>query len=204
MSEYSQSSYWNERYARDPTPFEWFQDSTALLPLLSRYVSSRSTRVLILGCGTSSLGLDLLNERDLKQLHQIDFSSVCIDLMRKRHSQTPSLLFSCQDACRTDFAAQSFDLIIDKGTLDSAMCSEEGEKNGLRMIEEAQRLLEPEGKFILFSHAPPEHREYLFNNKPSSASSWSSVQYVTLPKPKLDDLEKDDVHYCYVAVKAKK
>lgn len=227
MSEYSVVSYWNDRYARDPEPFEWYQTMEALKPLIDKYVppthssssssaSSASShhnplKILVLGCGTSSLSSDLLSSYPSSLIYSIDFSSVAIDIQKKRYnapSHMSSLHWICGDIKKMDFPSDSFHLIIDKGTLDSVMCGEDNELHAHRALSETCRVLAPGGQYIAISHADPQQREYLFkateqgNNHTNSPSShWSHVQYVTLPKPKIDDTERDEVHYIYVATK---
>jgi hypothetical protein len=53
MSDYSDSEYWDERYANHPELFDWYQ----IYPNLKDYISllfSRNDNILNCGAGTSS------------------------------------------------------------------------------------------------------------------------------------------------------
>lgn len=57
------------------------------------------------------------------------------------------------------YADSSFDLVIDKGTIDAMLCSSTGAANAASICAEAARVLCPEGVFVLVSHMSPESDE---------------------------------------------
>ena len=75
-------------------------------------------RVLVAGCGTSDVS-NLLSEKGA-QVSSVDISSVAIDIMKARH---PNLDFCVGDCTRLSeyFEEASFDLVVDKGTLDTLL-----------------------------------------------------------------------------------
>ncbi len=77
---------------------------------------------------------------------------------------TSNIQFLCQDCRKIEFPDNKFDLILDKGTIDSIMCSEENESNAIKAVTEINRVLQPGANFIIISHATPENREYLFKS----------------------------------------
>jgi hypothetical protein len=67
-----------------------------------------------------------------------------------------------------EFEDGSFDLAIDKGTVDSVLvsylnistikCGESSTTNTTKMISEVHRVLGPKGIYFIVSYAQPEHR----------------------------------------------
>ena len=51
-----------------------------------------------------------------------------------------------------DFVSDSFDLVIDKGTLDAMICGRTGIKDVGRMMREIFRVLRSPGSYVLISH----------------------------------------------------
>lgn len=51
---YAEAEYWESRYQREPSVFEWFFGHTALRRIIRAYISKKKP-VLHVGCGTSNL-----------------------------------------------------------------------------------------------------------------------------------------------------
>lgn len=62
------------------------------------------------------------------------------------------------DALHLDFAAKSFDVVIDKGTIDALSCSPQCWAVIRDTNKEVQRVLAPNGTYVVFSYASPEVR----------------------------------------------
>lgn len=78
----------------------------------------------MLGCGNSKLSEQLFSI-GYKNIINIDFSSVCIEQMKNKYKEIcPEMQFIEMDACEMTFENSSFDFIIDKGLIDSILCSE--------------------------------------------------------------------------------
>ena len=108
---YADASYWNDRYAKKDDAFEWLCGWEQLEPLWWRRVTN-ATRVLHAGCGTSLVGADL-------GAVNVDVSPECIDAMRKAR---PDGDWRVADCLALPFADDSFDAVLDKGTLDAFCC----------------------------------------------------------------------------------
>ncbi|KAL8451989.1 hypothetical protein Emed_001643 [Eimeria media] len=64
---YASLEHWEERYKKDPDPFDWFNKYAALKPILLDAGLQESSNILMLGCGTSmSMGKSHLS---LAELH---------------------------------------------------------------------------------------------------------------------------------------
>jgi EEF1A lysine methyltransferase 4 len=62
------------------------------------------------------------------------------------------------DARAMEFEDGSFDVSLDKGTLDAVLCGESSHTNAQKMISEVHRVLAPTGIYIVISYGLPEHR----------------------------------------------
>lgn len=53
---------------------------------------------------------------------------------------------------------ESFDLVLDKSTIDALMCSDEPLMSVCQMVEEVYRVLKPDGIYLIISYASPTFR----------------------------------------------
>ncbi|KAH9684082.1 methyltransferase 11 domain-containing protein [Citrus sinensis] len=138
---YGEPWYWDNRYAHESGPFDWYQKYPSLAPLIKLYVPSHHQRILIVGCGNSGTSLSLSSlTRAYLMYHQqrpfsegmvddgyedvvnVDISSVVIEAMMKKYSNRPQLKYIKMDVRQMDeFQTGSFDSVVDKGTLDSLL-----------------------------------------------------------------------------------
>uniref|UniRef100_A0A453RL88 Methyltransferase type 11 domain-containing protein n=1 Tax=Aegilops tauschii subsp. strangulata TaxID=200361 RepID=A0A453RL88_AEGTS len=120
---YGEAWYWDERYRKEPGPFDWYQKYPALAPLLRLYVRPHQ-RLLLVGCGNSVFGENMVQD-GYQDVVNIDISSVVIEQMKKKYHDKPQLKDTKMDVRNmSDFESGSFDAVIDKGTLDSIMVSQ--------------------------------------------------------------------------------
>lgn len=110
MTRYDDVDYWDNRYTNDKEPFEWYLSysgirsfftpkylsplnskvstdgpSEAASPAAEKQAFPHSNRVLIIGCGNSKLGEDMLQD-GFKQITNVDFSSVVIRQMQSHYN----------------------------------------------------------------------------------------------------------------------
>lgn len=167
--EYSLVEYWDARYEDErcgpngETPHEWSPKSDELLPFLQRHLPETPTQpqLLQLGCGTSALTAELFH---LGYHHQssIDFSAAAIETMRTRYADLgPGLGWRVMDMRQMDFPDQSFDIVIDKGALDSMMNrpsydpTPQEKYNIGACVDEVVRLLKPGGRWLHVTFIAP-------------------------------------------------
>lgn len=174
---FQEKAFWDNVYERtNSSENDWFQQwrhpsitrkggrnlADVIMPHLSSLGSSCSQRLLHIGCGTSSMPEQMLQDGFAQQVC-IDISEVAMVALTEkfRHlkhteaamcgSTVPSFQFLALDATRTGFESSSFDVIIDKGTLDAQMGGPQGV--GEATLDEAVRLLRMGGMYVQISHS---------------------------------------------------
>ena len=90
----------------------------------------------------------------------------------------------------------SFNVAIDKGTLDSVLCGKNSGSNAQKMINEIYRILAPGGSYICITYGDPEHRKKYFETQ-----QWSSLSVDKVLKPNTNNEENNmnakNFHYIY-------
>ncbi|KAF9069792.1 S-adenosyl-L-methionine-dependent methyltransferase [Rhodocollybia butyracea] len=117
--QYSTIDYWNQRYSQeaDDASFDWFKSYSEVAEILGSIIPEKSCKILMLGCGNSKLSEDMYND-GYKNIVNIDYSSVVINKMKERH---PHMEWHEMDVRDLQFEDESFDIAIDKGTMDALM-----------------------------------------------------------------------------------
>ena len=206
MNQYGKVQYWDDRYMQDKESFEWYQRYPTikpyLLPLLQKY---QNPKILILGCGNSKLSENLYKE-GYKNIINIDFSKVCINQMQVAYSNYETMKYLVMDACDMNFDNGNFDIVIDKGTLDSILCSDESSHNANRCVAEINRILQPNGSLFCVSYGIPDYRSQYFETIPGWNLNIEKIQ-----KPIIDSVSQEEeevgkgnemnYHYIYVCQK---
>ncbi|MEE8410253.1 MAG: class I SAM-dependent methyltransferase [Myxococcota bacterium] len=148
---YQDYSYWRQRYADgDPEErFEWYQGYRSGLKKLIRDRVPRDARILMIGCGNSPLSEEMMTD-GYTDIVNIDFVAQVIRRMAKCCADVDGLTWEVMDARDLTFPDASFDVVIDKGTIDAM---DAGPTNVAQICSEARRVLRPEGLFIVVSVA---------------------------------------------------
>jgi len=198
---YGKREYWDERYTKDPEPFDWYQRYSGLKEHLGHYIN-KGDNILQAGCGNSRLSEDMC-EDGYQNITNIDISKVVIDAMVDKNRDKNAMTWQQMNVTALEFPDESFDAIVDKGTLDSILCGEGSTANIAKYCTEASRVLKPKGVFFIVSYGIPENRlQYLQNED----YSWK-VDHFTIPKPTVsatsvpDAKDAQSVHYIYICQK---
>ncbi|XP_028112483.1 EEF1A lysine methyltransferase 4 isoform X3 [Camellia sinensis] len=220
---YGDALYWDARYIQEGGSFDWYQRYSALGPFVRKYFPT-SSRVLMVGCGNAVMSEDMVKD-GYEDIMNIDISSVAIEMMRRKYEHIPQLKYMQMDARDMSFFPdESFDGVIDKGTLDSLMCGTDAPISAAQMLGEVSRLLKPGGIYMLITYGDPTVRTphlsrpvynwkielYIiprpgFQRPPGSTSTKSFLE----PTPTTEKgllpagfvLEDPDSHYVYVCRK---
>ena len=160
MPNYGDKKYWNKRYqSQSNCTFDWLEDFYSLQPLISKYVS-KDARILMLGCGNSKLSEDMY-DNGYKNIVNIDISNVVIEFMKERNKESrPDMKWIEMDGLDLDFLENSFDVVLDKSTLDAVLCGEMSFINSAVMLKEIQRVLKVGGVYLAISYGAPESRVF--------------------------------------------
>lgn len=111
--------------------------------------------------------------------------------------------YSLCSSSQLEFPDEAFDVICDKGTLDSILCGEGSTSNVGKALGEFTRVLKPQGVFMMLSYGIPDNRLSYLDNE---SYHWK-VQVHTIAKPTVsasavpDSKDASSVHYLYVCQK---
>ncbi|XP_039020676.1 EEF1A lysine methyltransferase 4-like [Hibiscus syriacus] len=219
---YGEPWYWDNRYATESAPFDWYQKYPSLAALIRLYVPHRHHRVLVVGCGNSVFSEEMVND-GYEDVVNVDISSVVIDAMQAKYSNRQQLKYIKLDVRdMSPFQSGSFDAVIDKGTLDSIMCGSNSRQNAAQMLDEVWRVLKDKGVYILITYGAPVYRLGLLRESggwsiklhviaklAQEGTSDQQARELTNPVPldesgsSVEDVlgKNPDVHYIYVCTK---
>ena len=161
MPNYGEPTYWDRRYINQKgKTFDWLEDYTTLAPVLDNLVG-RDHSILHLGCGNAELSEDMYDD-GYRNMVNIDISKICIEEMTERNKHRLGMKWMVMDAMDMKFEDETFDIVIDKSTLDAILCGNESFLNAAKMIMEVQRVLKTGGLYIVISYGNPENRYFHF------------------------------------------
>ncbi|CAI5732256.1 unnamed protein product [Peronospora destructor] len=204
MAQYGKVTYWEERYAKDSEPFDWYQRYEGLKELLNQYVK-KTDNILMAGAGNSRLSEEMVND-DYQKVMNVDVSEIVIQQMAAKYKdQAEKLQWQKMNMCSLEFANETYDAVVDKSTMDSILCGEGSTANVSKMCQEIYRVLKPNGVYFIVSHGVPDNRLGYLENK---EMQWK-VTVHTVPKPTVSavhvsDADANAVHYIYVCQKSVK
>lgn len=90
------------------------------------------------GCGNSSLSEDMYRD-GYHSITNIDYSSVVVDNMKNRSAEARSMQWLVMDIKELKFESGSFDVVIEKATLDALLV---GERDPWRLSDESRSLMD--------------------------------------------------------------
>eukprot|EP00667_Euglena_gracilis_P022325 EG_transcript_24786 len=188
MSEFGLAGYWEERYAENDREFEWYLSYRDLQPLFDPLLSPEH-RILVLGCGTSSLSAELY-AAGYHRIVNVDLSESCVATMRERCRALPGMEWEVGDCTRLRYGEAEFDVVLDKGCMDALLCQLHGERDVHRMNLHVQRVLKPGGRFVVVSSGFPDTRFPLLWRKPLA---WQ-VKYRMVHNTRAPTAERTEYH----------
>ena len=96
-----------------------------------------------------------------KHITNNDISPICIKSMKRRNDKVrPMMKWDVMDIREMSYRDESFDLIIDKSTIDALLCGSQAHLNVALMMKECQRVLKTGGVYVAISYGGPENREH--------------------------------------------
>ncbi|EIE27069.1 S-adenosyl-L-methionine-dependent methyltransferase [Coccomyxa subellipsoidea C-169] len=164
-SQYLDAKYWDERFQKEEE-YEWFKGYKEFSHLLKPHLEA-SSRILVLGCGNSSLTADLFCD-GFQSLTSVDLSPAVIERMRQRAADKGmgAIEWRVADMLDLPFADGSFDAVIEKGTMDVLFVDNDSPWSPRpevcarvhRMLAETHRVLAKDGVFLSVTFAQPHFR----------------------------------------------
>ncbi|KAL3148121.1 hypothetical protein ABBQ38_014402 [Trebouxia sp. C0009 RCD-2024] len=140
--EYSDQDYWNERYSKASTSFEWYQRFDSLKHIITPLIPKDAT-ILQIGVGNSRLQDDMVLD-GYSSITSIDFSEVVIEQMQQDQQQQ-QLQYAVADArSMPQYADSSIGAVLDKGTMDAMACGEKAALDIHAMLCESSRYVHNE------------------------------------------------------------
>jgi len=118
---YKLQDYWDERYTEEES-FEWCKSYDDFKGLMHKHVRN-SDRILMLGCGNSALSEQMYQD-GYRNIVNIDFSPVVIENMKRKCQHLDEMDWLVMDIADMTFPSNSFDVVIEKATLDALMVEE--------------------------------------------------------------------------------
>ncbi|KAF9531682.1 S-adenosyl-L-methionine-dependent methyltransferase [Crepidotus variabilis] len=164
---YGTKAYW-KRYSEEglEESFDWFKSYSELAGLIHELIPDKSSKILMLGCGNSRLSEDMW-EDGYRNITNVDYSNVVIEQMKQRHGVLrPEMDWQEMDVRNLTFEEGTFDVAIDKGTMDAMMTAkvdvwdppQEVVNNCNQEVAETLRVLGPQGIFIYLTFGQPHFR----------------------------------------------
>ncbi|XP_056277786.1 EEF1A lysine methyltransferase 4-like [Pseudoliparis swirei] len=120
-SRYKDIDYWDERYKTEQC-FDWLGSFSKFQHLLEKHVHKEDS-ILILGCGNSSMSGDMYSA-GYRSITNVDYSSVCVQHDEGQAQRPPGMTWHQMDMRQLSFPDESFDVILEKATLDAIMVEE--------------------------------------------------------------------------------
>jgi RAT1-interacting protein len=194
--EYGAPEFWNESYERNKGSFDWYFGWEKL----SKEIASSflaDDQCLVLGCGNSEMAADML-QSGFSRIVNIDLSAIVISQMREKYQNEVKLEWYEMDVTKMSFPNNSFDLIIDKGTIDAILCRMDGEELVEKAVSEIFRVLANSGRFVFISFGSPSQRLPVIKK---IRRNWTCKPVVVIPPEPGDP--KETQTYIYVFEKAK-
>ncbi|KWU44291.1 S-adenosyl-L-methionine-dependent methyltransferase [Rhodotorula sp. JG-1b] len=169
-AEYGTQQYWDERYAQeaDDGSFDWCKTYADIKHLVNRFVPNKDSRIVMLGCGNSTLSRDMYDD-GYRNIANIDYSPVVIEKMARVNADREGMTWTVGDVRKLPFEDQSIDVCFDKATLDAMLTSEKDPWNPPPQavadvkgeVDEVIRVLKPTGVFLYFTFGQPHFRRPL-------------------------------------------
>eukprot|EP00943_MAST-04B_sp_MAST-4B-sp1_P005480 g5480.t1 len=172
----AQERFWNEAHGDSDAkkadigvpvariyPDDWILSSSQTVNIFEKLILTswqkvvgdiKPIKVLVAGCGTSDLSVDLFNKYpNILDITSIDISDVAISSMKHKH---PKMKFLKVDCCKLKeyFKDEKFNVVIDKGTADTLLFRIKRSKSRDKIcqyFDGVKHLLHENGHFIVIT-----------------------------------------------------
>lgn len=76
----------------------------------------------------------------------------------KNEKKQSEMVYEVMDVTSMSYPDSSFNLVLDKSTIDALLCSDQPFINTAKMLEEVYRVLTNNGVYLIISYSAPENR----------------------------------------------
>lgn len=160
---YKTKEYWDDRFQTEET-YDWLLTYSHVKQYISPYLKPEH-KILIVGCGNSTFSADLY-DAGFQNIVNIDFSKIVINRMADVHKSRSHMTWLEMDMCDLTFDDSTFDVVIDKATMDALLVDEgsvwDPEADIIasvdKMCRDISRVLSPQGVFLQISFSQPHFR----------------------------------------------
>jgi ubiquinone/menaquinone biosynthesis C-methylase UbiE len=109
----------------------------------------KTGNILQVGVGTSAIQSDMVTD-GYQHIINTDYSPVAIQRLQEIHRDIPQLSYEVADArSMPQYQDNSFQGVLDKGTLDALLCGELEEADSRAMLREVWRVLAPGAAYVM-------------------------------------------------------
>lgn len=151
FQQFQDRAYWDTFFReRKQEAFEWYGTYEELRPFVAKTVEGskgkQRERMLVIGCGNSDFSTELYCKGGYHRVTNVDFSAPVIEEMqRKTQMLCPEMEWKVMDVTTMskELGAASFDVVLDKGTLDAIFSTPECEGPTDLMLDEVAQVLSP-------------------------------------------------------------
>ena len=107
------------------------------------------------------------------------------------------MTYEVMDVRDLKYEDNTFDLAVDKSTIDALLCGEDAFINVAKMIKEVQRVLKVGGYYMIVSYGTPEYRMLHLSRKFEKFN----IQVLKIEKDFVEEDGYDKHHYIYLCQK---
>ncbi|CAK9212256.1 unnamed protein product [Sphagnum troendelagicum] len=155
LKEFGDEKYWDDFFrASKGQAFEWYGSWADLPQLLQLHCGLRPDQqpplqILVVGCGNSALSAHMY-DAGFTSIVNVDFNRRVITEMLRLHVRArPLMRWLVMDITALQFAESSFDVVVDKGSLDALTGEpEEPLTAAISLLSEVKRVLRPGGQYV--------------------------------------------------------
>lgn len=184
--------YWETKYQESDESYEWYQPWTCFRNYIIPYICN-STKILNVGAGNSPMSHDMTSDTEAT-IYNIDISPTVISQMKNRYQNDAQNIWEVMDCTNLKYENNTFDCVIEKGTIDALSCRRDSDKVIGQMLKEIHRVLKNGGNFISLSFGNEAQRAHHFKN---NNIDWDFNGPILVPKIMLINC----YYYMYVTTK---
>ena len=197
MPNYGDQKYWEDRYEeQNGTTFDWLEDYESVKPIIDNLGIKKESRILNVGCGNTEFS-DKMYDAGCTHNYHLDICKNVIDFMKSRNKERKGLHFDVMDVCEMAYKDETFDLIIDKSTIDALLCGDHSFMIVAKMLKEISRVLKTGGYYVIISYGQPENRMIHLERDHLAFD----IQIYTIKRQDDDEKDKEKIHYVYICKK---